>query len=185
MLKRYGKDGAQVPRKACILNCHQNGFQCALLFSTSTLFVFFFMNTILKSFLFNFLPPGPLYLIYGISWKDNSPWRAKSWWLKWTVKKGRKNFAPTTGWKGKFTCQISSAHAVMQTEIELLLWLIWNTCRNISSPGHPNKMMDDKMNFRHFYNITCHITLRSHVWHMSWLQSGEEEGTSCQERDHR
>lgn len=66
MLKRYGKDGAQVPHKACILNCHQNGFQRALLFSTSTLFVFFFMNTILKSFLFNFLPPGPLYLICGI-----------------------------------------------------------------------------------------------------------------------
>lgn len=101
MLKRYGKDGAQVLRKDCILNCHQNGFQCALLFSTSTLFVFFFMNTILKSFLFNFLPPGPLYLICGISWKDNSPWRARSWWLKWTVKKGRKKIAPTTGWKGK------------------------------------------------------------------------------------
>lgn len=30
------------------------------------MFAFFFMNTILKSFLFNFLPPGPLYLICGI-----------------------------------------------------------------------------------------------------------------------
>lgn len=69
MVKRYGKDGAQVLHKALhSSNCHQNGFPniSELLFSTGTLFIFFFINTMLKSLLFNFLPSQPLYLICGI-----------------------------------------------------------------------------------------------------------------------
>ena len=62
-----------------------------LLFSASALFVFVFMNTILKSFLFNFLSPEPLYLICGIFWKDSSPWHAKSWWLQRRQEEKKKN----------------------------------------------------------------------------------------------
>lgn len=109
------------------------------------------MNTILKSFLFNFLPPGPLYLICGIFEKKTYHDMQRADDLSKRLKKRKKKtfaeelhwrFAPTTGCKGKFF----SIHVHVVASDTELPWLylcgkyhvkqnmtLINTCANKAS----------------------------------------------------
>lgn len=82
--------GLKSPIKPAFSTVIRMDFSVCFYFQQVHCLPFFFMNTILKSFLFNFLPPRTSlpHLWYFFFCKGNSPWHARSWWLKRTVKKG-------------------------------------------------------------------------------------------------